>query len=121
MNWGLAAAVASAAAVGCSYCTCSNCTGSPSAVAAASGAELLACDCDAAAPPAVGRCDGLLLSRQHHDEEVREVRLLLLSRGIKDSFLSLLFFPSPLSPAISNVPFSSKLGLGLEESCWKKY
>ena len=101
MNWGLAAAVASAAAV-----------------AAASGAELLACDCDAAAPPAVGRCDGLLLSRQHHDEEVREVRLLLLSRGIKDSFLSLLFFPSPLSPAISNLPFSSKLGLGLEESCW---
>ncbi|TKV94276.1 hypothetical protein SEVIR_9G283200v4 [Setaria viridis] len=55
MNWGLAAAVASAAAV-----------------AAASGAELLACDCDAPAPPAVGRCDGLLLSRQHHDDEVHE-------------------------------------------------
>ncbi|CAN6283565.1 unnamed protein product, partial [Urochloa humidicola] len=53
MNWGLAAAVASAAAV-----------------AAASGAELLACDCDGPAPPAVGRCDGLLLSRQqHHDDE----------------------------------------------------
>ena len=72
MNWGLAAAVASAAAV-----------------AAASGAELLACDCDSSAPPAVGRCDGLLLSRQHHDEEVREVRPRLLSRGIEDSFLSL--------------------------------
>ncbi|NP_001142691.1 uncharacterized protein LOC100274993 precursor [Zea mays] len=60
MKWGLAAAVASAATV-----------------AAASGAELLACDCDASAPspaPAatVGRCDGLVLSRQHHDDEVPE-------------------------------------------------
>ncbi|KAJ1255532.1 hypothetical protein BS78_K167100 [Paspalum vaginatum] len=60
MNWGLAAAVASAAAV-----------------AAASSAELLACDCDASAPAqasatAVGRCDGLMLSRQHYDDEVHE-------------------------------------------------
>ncbi|CAN6318824.1 unnamed protein product [Urochloa humidicola] len=64
MNWGLAAAVASAAAV-----------------AAASGAELLACDCDGPAPPAVGRCDGLLLSRQqHHDDEVHEGPASLASR-----------------------------------------
>lgn len=74
MKWGLAAAMASAAAV-----------------AAASGAELLACDCDASAPVAapaatVGRCDGLVLSRQHHDDEVHEVRL----PRIKDSW-------SPLS------------------------
>ncbi|CAD6212381.1 unnamed protein product [Miscanthus lutarioriparius] len=60
MKWGLAAAMASAAAV-----------------AAASGAELLACDCDASAPVAapaatVGRCDGLVLSRQHQDDEVHE-------------------------------------------------
>ena len=74
MKWGLAAAMASAAAV-----------------AAASGAELLACDCDSSAPAAapaatVGRCDGLVLSRQHHDDEVHEVRL----PRIKDSW-------SPLS------------------------
>ncbi|XP_062205322.1 uncharacterized protein LOC133907321 [Phragmites australis] len=55
MMWGLAAAVVSAAAV-----------------AAASGAELLACDCNAPAPPAVGRCDGLSLSRHRHDNEVHE-------------------------------------------------
>lgn len=70
MKWGLAAAVASAAAV-----------------AAASSAELLACGCDASAPAAapaatVGRCDGLVLSRQHHDDEVHEVRL----PRIKDSW-----------------------------------
>ena len=48
MRWGIAAAVASAVAV-----------------AVASGAELLACDC---APPAaavvVGRCDGFLFRQQ---------------------------------------------------------
>jgi hypothetical protein len=34
-------------------------------------------------------------------------------------FLSFPFFSCPqLSPTISNLPFSSKLGLGLEESCW---
>jgi Mrp family chromosome partitioning ATPase len=78
MKWGLAAAVASAATV-----------------AAASGAELLACDCDASAPspaPAatVGRCDGLVLSRQHHDDEVPEVRL----PRIEDSWV-------PLRPPLS--------------------
>jgi hypothetical protein len=79
MKWGLAAAVASAATV-----------------AAASGAELLACDCDASAPspaPAatVGRCDGLVLSRQHHDDEVPEVRL----PRIEDSWV-----PLPASPVL---------------------
>lgn len=91
MNWGLAAAVASAAAV-----------------AAASGAELLACDCDAPAPPAVGRCDGLLLSRQHHDDEVHEVLRVSSTTGSK----------IPLSPLARNLPFSRKLGPDLEESCW---
>jgi hypothetical protein len=52
MKWGLAAAVASAAAV-----------------AAASGAELLACDCNASAV-AVGRCDELLSRDQHDNDEV---------------------------------------------------
>ncbi|KAL5224900.1 hypothetical protein ABZP36_011539 [Zizania latifolia] len=49
MKWGLAAAVASAAAV-----------------AAASGAELLACDCACTDQPqdAVGRCDAILV--RHH-------------------------------------------------------
>ncbi|KAI5010685.1 hypothetical protein ZWY2020_012822 [Hordeum vulgare] len=50
MMWGVAAAVASAAAV-----------------AVASGAELLACDCaptDPAAAVAVGRCDDFLLRQR---------------------------------------------------------
>ena len=49
MMWGIAAAVASAAAV-----------------AVASGAELLACDCAQTAPTAavVGRCDGFLFRQR---------------------------------------------------------
>ncbi|KQJ96067.1 uncharacterized protein LOC100834724 [Brachypodium distachyon] len=48
MMWGIAAAVASAAAV-----------------AVASGAELLACDCAPTAPVVVGRCDGFFFRQQH--------------------------------------------------------
>ncbi|KAM3390091.1 hypothetical protein ACQJBY_011953 [Aegilops geniculata] len=47
MMWGVAAAVASAAAV-----------------AVASGAELLACDCAPTAAVAVGRCDEFLLRQR---------------------------------------------------------
>ncbi|VAH19733.1 unnamed protein product [Triticum turgidum subsp. durum] len=60
MMWGIAAAVASAAAV-----------------AVASGAELLACDCAQTAPTAavVGRCDGFLFRQ----------RLVLLSQESSSS------------------------------------
>jgi hypothetical protein len=83
MSWGLAVAVASAAAV-----------------TAASGAELLACDCDAPLPPVSGGV------------------MSYSSRGSTTTTRSMRCVASPLSPVEKEPPpFPRRLGHDLEESC----